>query len=482
MSARPREFPPILACVVLAGLSLAAPAQGQQPVGGEFHVNTYTSDDQVYSRVSSPGDGSFVVVWRSNDQTGDPVTGIFAQRFDRQAMPVPGELHVNTYTPSFQTAPVVGSAADGGFVVVWASLEQMGDEIFGIFGHRFTSQAAPVGGDFHVNLGVTNNQLYPSMSVAADSSFVVVWRSDDQPGDDLGGIFGRRFTSQAAPIGGEFHVNTYTTGTQESPSVSRAADGSFVVVWQNDDPSGNGRAIVGRRFTSQAAPIGGEFQVNTYTTGNHRTPVVSRARDGSFVVVWESYTQGLLGRSFDSRGTPVADAFQIGPGSFPAVGSTADGGFVVVWQRPSGGSDNEILGRRFDSLGQPQSPEFPVNTYTSNGQLHPAIAMTGNGSFVVTWHSRNQTGDAGAGIFGQRFEFPTPLPTRTPSSSPTPTPRTLGGTPGPGQPLLFLGPLCGAALLAFWPRSRRAGKTKGATAGRLLHRASQPGAGPHDIA
>jgi hypothetical protein len=36
---------------------------------------------------------------------------------------------------------------------------------------------------------------------------------------------------------------------------------------------------------------GGEFQVNTYTTGSQSDPAVAAAADGAFVVVWESWGQ-----------------------------------------------------------------------------------------------------------------------------------------------------------------------------------------------
>ena len=42
----------------------------------------------------------------------------------------------------------------------------------------------------------------------------------------------------ATPLGSEFQVNTYTTNSQNNPSVAVDADGDFVVVWESDESAG----------------------------------------------------------------------------------------------------------------------------------------------------------------------------------------------------------------------------------------------------
>jgi hypothetical protein len=44
---------------------------------------------------------------------------------------------------------------------------------------------------------------------------------------------GQHFASDGSAIGSEFQVNTYTTHSQRSPSVALASDGDFVVVWDS---------------------------------------------------------------------------------------------------------------------------------------------------------------------------------------------------------------------------------------------------------
>ncbi len=66
------------------------------------------------------------------------------------------------------------------------------------------------------------------------------------------------------PVGGEFQVNTYTTSGKRSASVAMGADGDFVVVWGSFSQDGDGSGVFGQRFASSGSPVGGEFQVNTY--------------------------------------------------------------------------------------------------------------------------------------------------------------------------------------------------------------------------
>jgi hypothetical protein len=94
--------------------------------------------------------------------------------------------------------------------------------------------------------------LVDTAAVARDAAgnFVVVWRSDDLgapgPNDDTSGIFGRRYAASGAPLGDEFLVNAYTTGSQTSPTVAADPDGRVVVVWSSTDRgTGPGRDHAG---------------------------------------------------------------------------------------------------------------------------------------------------------------------------------------------------------------------------------------------
>ena len=73
--------------------------------GVEFRVNSTTIDSQTNSAVAMDADGDFVVTWESNNQDGGG-EGIYAQRFNSVGSPKGGEFRVNTTTTNHQTHPL----------------------------------------------------------------------------------------------------------------------------------------------------------------------------------------------------------------------------------------------------------------------------------------------------------------------------------------------------------------------------------------
>jgi hypothetical protein len=270
-------------------------------------------------------------------------------------------------------------------------------------------------------------------------------------------VFARLYSSSGTAQGPELQVNTYTTGWQVNPSVSSDADGNFVVVWQSSGQDGDGYGVFGQRYSSAGAVLGGEFRVNTYTTGHQRLPSVASAANGDFVVVWESGSQddggyGVFGQRYSSAGAVLGGEFQVntyttGLQRLPSVASDANGDFVVTWSGAGQGDTDGVFARRFSSSGAAQGAELRVNTDTTGQQEWPAVAGDGHGTFVVVWTGGDTNG---FDVFGQRLTtvvLATPTPTATPTSTatstptatltPTPTPQTLPGGGSATQQLII---------------------------------------------
>jgi hypothetical protein len=111
------------------------------PLGSEFHVNTHTTGYQINAAVAVDGAGNFVVAWQSNPQDGESY-GIFGQRYASAGGPLGPEFRVNTYTTDNQSVAAVAADPSGDFVVVWRSFGQDGDA-HAIVGQRY-SQISPV--------------------------------------------------------------------------------------------------------------------------------------------------------------------------------------------------------------------------------------------------------------------------------------------------------------------------------------------------
>jgi hypothetical protein len=284
-------------------------ASNGSPQGGQFQINTYTTLDQNSATVASAAGGDFVVVWTSMGSSGTDTSGysVQGQRFASNGTPQGGQFQVNTFTTSVQENFRTHSVAaddDGDFVVVWDSYGSLGTDTtgFSIQSQRYASNGTPLGAQFQVNSYATGGQFRPSVAADQDGDFVVVWDSNGSPGTDHSSysVQGQRFASNGMPEGGQFQVNAYTTGYQEVTSVAADADRDFVVVWDGVGSFGgdtSGESVQGRRYGSNGSSPGGQFQINTFTTGFQRAPAVGAAADGDFVVAWasESFTgPGLL--------------------------------------------------------------------------------------------------------------------------------------------------------------------------------------------
>jgi len=79
----------------------------------------------------------------------------------------------------------------------------------------------------------------------------------------------------------------------------------------------------------------------------------------------------------------------------PVVAASPGGTFVVVWQGPGTDEDSSgIYGQRYNFAGAKIGSTFRVNTYTTGGQTQPAVAMDATNGFVVAWMSYEDGSDS----------------------------------------------------------------------------------------
>ena len=120
--------------------------------GGEFQVNTHTSNDQRNAAVAMDVAGNFVVVWSSYSQDGSS-NGIFGRRFDPNCNPIVEEFQINAITSGNQTEPSVAMNDDGDFVVVWQGPGLTEGDEEDIFAQRFDNSAGEIGGQVTLAMG-----------------------------------------------------------------------------------------------------------------------------------------------------------------------------------------------------------------------------------------------------------------------------------------------------------------------------------------
>ena len=210
----------------------------------------------------------------------------------------------------------------------------------------------------------------------------------------------------------EFQVNVETTDGQNRSKTVRRADGSFFVVWQSFNQDGDVNGIFGKLFDANADVLRDEFQINTFTQDEQAFVDAGVDAAGNLVVVWSSFDQdgdagGIFGRRFGADGFAIGDEFQVntltgGDQVLPAIAVNGDGSFVVTFgsQADEGG----IHAQRFDTSGAKVGPELQVSQFGSRNQDDPEIARSSNGNYVVVWTDVVRDADTSSGIYAQVFD------------------------------------------------------------------------------
>ena len=193
-----------------------------------------------------------------------------------------------------------------------------------------------------------------------------------------------------------------------------AANGDFVVVWQDDAPDGTpdaARDVIAQRFYAGGERVGARFLVNSHRLEDQVAPVVAMAPNGSFVVVWQSVDQdgdaeGVFAQRFDSAGGRVGAEFQVnayveGAQLDPAVAMGVDGRFFVAWSsRDQDGSDFGVFGSAFDPGGLRVGSEQRINVDGAGAQTRPSVGIGPDGTVIVVWESCSRTAPAAVSSAG----------------------------------------------------------------------------------
>jgi hypothetical protein len=406
------------AALLLGGtFASLAGAEMPVPIGDPFLVNTVTTGDQTLPTLASDGNGNFLAFWQSDGEDGAGY-GIFGRRFVAGGAPVGGAFQVNTTTAGDQDEADADVNDDGLFVVAWESPDAAQR---GIKARLYNVTGAPLSGELAVNTTTAGDQFEPSVAIAENGHFLVVWTSAGQDGSGFG-VYARLYSQSGVPLTGELQINVTTLGHQQYPAVADLdTTNGFVVVWEGDDASDRG--IYARRLNASAGFLSGETLVNSTTADDQDEPDVDASgldsdplSENIYVVTWESHDtedNGVFFQRFAFDGTPVggeeqANLDDAGNQKDPAVTVDSGGGddgihFVVSWtEEPADlrGAPIFIRGRRIGG-----APASVGNTFAITEGLVAigSVAAADDGDFVGAWQAQAAPDEAGFGIYGQRF-------------------------------------------------------------------------------
>ncbi|MCB9994575.1 MAG: hypothetical protein H6873_13075 [Hyphomicrobiaceae bacterium] len=361
---------------------------------GEFLVNTFTTNDQITPVVATLADGGWVVAWASDLQDGSGY-GVYFQHYNKNGATVGNETIVNSTTTGSQLSPAIAALADGGFVIAWADSAADTDG-YGIFQQRFDKTGALVGSETQVNTYTTLGQSEPAITALSGGGWVTSWESASQDTSSYG-IYQQKFDANGNPSGSETPVNTTTLSGQENPDSAGLIDGGWVDVWMSYAQDGSFYGVYMQRYAANGVAVGNETQVNTTTNDKQQDPSVAALADGGFVVVWDSNLQdgdlyGVYMQRYDRDGHPVGGETQVNSYTTGAqyasdVTSLADGGWVVSWTGLSFDGGFDVVVQRYDAHGNEIGGETRVNATPLSTVTRPQIEARADGGWVVTWAS-----------------------------------------------------------------------------------------------
>ncbi|WP_092048658.1 cadherin repeat domain-containing protein [Planctomicrobium piriforme] len=238
-----------------------------QPIGGEFHVNQTTTNDQRFSEVAINSDGSFVIVWTSTqDYNFSQDYDVYARQYNASGTPISNEIRVNTQTEGRQQQPGVAIDADGDFVVVWKSdyytFSPFAISGYSIFAQRYNASGVAQGSNLLVNPTQLDTWAHePSVAMDDTGNFLIAWEKSTTQSGSHDGIGARLYSANGTPDGSDFQVETYTTGWQTVPVVVADVGGGFSVYWTGEGP--NATSIYRQQYGLGAAPT--DFGVSNAT-------------------------------------------------------------------------------------------------------------------------------------------------------------------------------------------------------------------------
>lgn len=381
------------------------------PIGIEQRVNTNTNLDQLHPSITYLIGGGYVVVWDSQATAGDTGgSGITGQLYDENGNKLGTEFKVNTYTTSNQFTPKVAALADGGFAVTWAGASSA--DGWGISVQVYDASGNAVGSQINVNTGITNTQSVPDIIGLDDGGFIVIWESLAHWSQDDSGIVAQIYDDTYAPVGSNFEIKNTNNGGgtsyQYQPSVTKLSDGNLLVVWKSQNTPGDDDGISAQLLSQSGSFVGSEFKINANTLGVDWSPNVTSLANG-FVAVWENSNSGDVAmRLFNNNGTAITGDIQVntydGTGDpCPEVVALNDGGFVVFWLANKAadfitGDSLSISGQRYDASGNLMGGEFLVNSFgeVASDSVRPMLSatLTEGGELVVAWSSWGTPNDA----------------------------------------------------------------------------------------
>ncbi|MCE1165303.1 MAG: hypothetical protein LWX07_07875, partial [Bacteroidetes bacterium] len=184
------------------------------------------------------------------------------------------DTRVNDDSTNFtQERARLGVFGLNGFIVVW---EDYRTNSVGIYMQKFNYNGQRLGN----NILLVPSAYSPEMAVRKDGSFGLIFL-DTVPKFRL-------FNNQGSPISNIVNLDVFRNWGTGTNSIACDTNGNFVIAQEIIIATEN-KNIYYQLIDSLGNKVGEKKRVNDDTTytGRHQNPVVTKRKDGSFVVAWQ---------------------------------------------------------------------------------------------------------------------------------------------------------------------------------------------------
>jgi Ca2+-binding RTX toxin-like protein len=401
----------------------------------DFVVNSSplgTTYSPFASTIAVLPDGTALVAWVTKNSEDPFDTEITARWLNADGTPAGGDFVVNSTTSELQWRPVATVTAEGKVFLAWESGDGSDGDGLGLRGVVLDPLSQTPGPDFLINpfavgegiYNGQNNQSQVALTALSDGRVFAVWTSFDGSDGDSFAIRARYFADDGTALGDDFLINTTAVGGQYEPQATELSDGRILVTYgSTDDADGTPGNIRARIIGTDGVFAGDDFVVNS-TPGGYQSYVdVTTLADGNALVVWfssgvftpdpeggnPSFAPGeVRARIIGADGQPLGSDFQVNSTDLssaytkPVATTLADGRVLVAWHSGDAGDGDwgSVRGRLIEADGGVIESDFVINTTGVNNQSSPAVAALPDGRALVTWNSDDAaTGAQTRGIY-----------------------------------------------------------------------------------
>jgi hypothetical protein len=275
-----------------------------------------------------------------------------------------------------------------------------------------------VGSEIQVNTNNASQLHHPVAAFDAAGRSMVVWEND------LLGLRGRLYDASGQPVGSELSLvanaawsvlpGTAPVTFHRDPAAVFLPSGDFLLAWAEEQGTLEwtiffenlqvaSREIVAQRFNTSGQPTSRPFTISSGGLGLKSRPQLAVRPGGDVAATWMSQygpartpasDLGVFARLLAATGRPTASQTKVDTvsgsvGSTPALAVEGDGSFLVAWSSQTGSDsfNTSIYARAFDPSGAPLGAPFAITGNTVGPQARPTVATDRQGSYLVAWQA-----------------------------------------------------------------------------------------------